>query len=115
MHTDILYFHDINIVACLTSKQRLKRGYIFVICDLLGAHACTDVCIVHTKKIMSCQWYEVGGEIIGSLIGSIKRLNKLCDIRIGQDRRKMCVDVCTCIHRIFFTDRAGPVVSIRPL
>ena len=73
-----VYFQDI---AWIASRQHLKRGYIFVICDLLGAHACTDVCIVYAQKIMS--WYEVGGV----MIGSIKRLNKLCDIRVGRDRR----------------------------
>ena len=77
-HMSTVYFRDI---AWIASRQRLKRGYIFVNCDLLGAHACTDVCIVFAQKIMS--WYEVGGV----MIGSIKRLNKLCNIRVGQDRR----------------------------
>ena len=71
---NIVYFHDI---AWIASRQPLKRGYIFVICDRLGVHAYTDVYIVYAQKIMS--WYEVGGV----MIGSIKRLNKLCDIRVG--------------------------------
>ena len=70
-----VYFHDIAV--CLKYRQRLNWGYIFVICDLLGVHAYTDVCTVHTQKVMS--WHEVGG-----VIGSIKRLNKVCDIRVGQ-------------------------------
>ena len=47
-----VYFHDI---AWIASRQRLKRGYIFVICDLLGVHA-YNVYIVYAQKIMS--WYE---------------------------------------------------------
>ena len=74
-----VYFCDINIVACLTPRQCLKRGYISVICFRLGVYVYTDVCILHAQKIMS--WYEVGG------VMSIKRLNKLCDIRVGRDRR----------------------------
>ena len=75
------------LTQLVTSRQCLKRGYVFVICDRLGAHACTDVCIVFAQKIMS--WYEVGGV----MIGSIKRLNKLCE---GLTRSAL--NVCTCMH-----------------
>ena len=47
MNTSTVYFHD--IVAFLTSRQRLKRGHIFVICDRLGVHVYSDVCIVMVR------------------------------------------------------------------
>ena len=47
-------------------------------------------------------WYEVGGV----MIGSIKRLNKRSALDVST-----CIHVCTCIHRTFFAERAGPVVS----
>ena len=81
MHTDIhehclLPWHCCMSYIQTASKTRAHLRYLWSV-----GSSCIYRCIVHTQKIMS--WYEVGG----MMIGSIKRWNKLCDIRIGQDRR----------------------------
>ena len=65
-------------------RQHPKWGYILVICD------------EHTHVYrwnMYCLCTE-NNEAGGVMIGSIKRLNKLCDIRVGRS----ALNVCTCMY-----------------
>ena len=55
-------------------------------------------------------------EVGGVMIGSIKRLNKLCAGSGKIGAKCVYIHVCTCIHRIliiFFGERAGAVTSTR--
>ena len=68
-----VYFHD--IVACLTSRQRLKRGYIFVICDRWQFMHIPMYCPCTENNVM------VRGRWSDDRV--YKKINKLWDVRVG--------------------------------